>query len=391
MSKSLILLFLTMGSSLMAQENQRWRSIDRHAAKAPRKVEQNIPDLVHYLSEKADTPTDQIRSFYAWIAYRIQYDHQAVSLRHQRINKNIADILQRRKAICLGYSQLFKALCDEAGIPCEIISGYVRHDTEATPQIAAPDHTWNAVWIGESWQLVDPTWGAGISQRAQDLQHKESERYFLPPAIELVKDHLPSEAHWQLLDCPITTQNFIDKSYLGDSSNCISYLDSITFYRQMDPVDQKLYRAKAAYQFNPTKENGKEIGQVLMDRFVQLSESEETLQNRADYGALLQLHEQLFQIADRAQQYMDLFDWQKEYLGRTHLNHAVALHATLGDTSETETGILIATLKKMSIHLQHSRQLLEAVPPNLFVGQALTQCREYLDFTEKSLQQYESN
>ena len=66
-----------------------------------------------------------------------------------RMNAGTLDMaLNSNYSKCTGYSALFMALCEQAGIKCVQIIG--RAGGEA--------HAWNQVRIGSRWYYVDPTW-----------------------------------------------------------------------------------------------------------------------------------------------------------------------------------------------------------------------------------------
>ncbi|CAF4219854.1 unnamed protein product, partial [Adineta steineri] len=97
-----------------------------------------------------------------WIAHNIAYD--TVSY----FTKNYADqsaegVFQIKKGVCAGYGNIYKYLCDQLQIPCEVVGGYSKgygfDDREGAP--TETDHAWNAVEIDGHWYLIESTWGAG--------------------------------------------------------------------------------------------------------------------------------------------------------------------------------------------------------------------------------------
>lgn len=56
--------------------------------------------------------------------------------------------------VCEGYAKAFKVLCDQAGIPCVLVSGTAKSSDSAE----AEPHMWNYVQIGNAWYAVDVTW-----------------------------------------------------------------------------------------------------------------------------------------------------------------------------------------------------------------------------------------
>lgn len=75
--------------------------------------------------------------------------------------------------VCEDYAQLFKGMCQQAGIPCETVRGDVNRGF----------HTWNRVWLWGKWYHVDVTFDDPGPEPT--LWHK----YFLISAKEMAKNH----------------------------------------------------------------------------------------------------------------------------------------------------------------------------------------------------------
>lgn len=107
----------------------------------------------------------------------------------------------------------------EADIPCKIITGYAKGfgttpDTEFTTE-PETDHSWNTVFLGKDWYLIDCTWGAGHIDENGKFQQKFTEFYFLTNPSEFIMSHFPyidknseESQKWQLLKTPITLEEF---------------------------------------------------------------------------------------------------------------------------------------------------------------------------------------
>ena len=52
--------------------------------------------------------------------------------------------LMKGKSVCQGYAYAFKLLCDQAQIPCWIVTGYYGDEP----------HAWNYVWLDGAYYLV---------------------------------------------------------------------------------------------------------------------------------------------------------------------------------------------------------------------------------------------
>ena len=375
-----------------SQPGGNFRAIDRYALAASEKVEGDLNSLYDYLVAEARNDREKVRSFFTWITHHIRYDlEMALALEKKPVPQSVQATLNRRKAVCLGYAELFEALCEKAKIPCAVVSGYSKTLPTSQPDLEEPDHAWNAVLIDGKWQLLDASWTASIVRDPQGFPGRDSDFYFFAPPTRFLLDHLPADPMWQLVDCPLSADQFrtakINYSIpvsLADS--CFAYEDSIRGYWNLTPPERTLHSLQNSYRFNPTTSNAEQLGHAYMDRFIRLSEVEEQLQQSDSIENLLTIQRQLFRLAGRAQQYIELYDWQKENLAYTHINYAVGLSRKMNDLEEDRD--IYNTLRAMQQHLSQAQTMLGEVPQNLFTEQGLTRCKEYLAFVSQSLEAY---
>ena len=304
---------------------------------------------------------------------------------------DVEAILRSKKAICQGYSQLFAALCEKAQIPCEIISGYAKKTSAEKPALSEQDHAWNAVLIDDQWQLLDLTWASGIARQPAAFPLNQPDDYFFTPPVKFLTTHLPADPLWQLLDCPLTPSQFQEaedqtEALLATNTDCISFRDSINALQQLPLHERRLLTAVNAWKFNPTDKNAKELGQLYMDQFVRLSEVEEGLQQTDSLGTLLEVQRELFFLADEAQKYTSLYDWQKENLAYIYLNFGVGLSMDLMNLEDPDT--TINTLRQMEQSLLKTEEILAQVPANFLTEQAQKRCSDYLGYVRENLEAY---
>jgi hypothetical protein len=67
------------------------------------------------------------------------------------------------------------------------------------------------VKIRGKWGLVDCTWGAGWLDAAGRFAPRFTSHYFLTPPGIFVDDHFPQDARWQLLDRPISREQYFGR------------------------------------------------------------------------------------------------------------------------------------------------------------------------------------
>jgi hypothetical protein len=207
----LLIVFCGLVSPCAAQD---FLAIDAHARSVKFPPKRDVPTLTKQLVEGCRTQREQARSFYVWITHHIKYDwgtSQNEFLTPDQWNQyqSPAHILRVREAVCQGYANLFKALCDQAGLSCMVVGGSIREGDQA---ILTTGHAWNVVKTDGQWGLVDATWGAGeMDYDSKNFVRKFSDAYFLPDPLVMAERHFPDDPLFQLLPKPITWAEFQKK------------------------------------------------------------------------------------------------------------------------------------------------------------------------------------
>jgi hypothetical protein len=170
--------------------------------------------LVASLVDGIGDEAERARLIHDWVALNIGYDFPAF-FSGSIPDQGALSVLASGKGVCQGYSNLFLAMCDEAGVPCALLQGfgkgYGRADPFAPMVLDRPNHAWNAVKLRGAWLLVDATWDSGyVTPGVSGFTRRYSTDYFLADPAVFVYDHLPSRADWQLLDPPLDAKAFVD-------------------------------------------------------------------------------------------------------------------------------------------------------------------------------------
>ena len=312
----------------------QYQSIDRHARRAPSDLSENLPALAEYLAAPAETETERARAFFTWVVSYLQYD-KAAARKGKRINQSIRDILQRRRGLCMDYARLFKALCGYGGLRCEIVDGYAKIKLREEKLPREANHSWNAVYADGQWRLLDATW-AGT---ADELSNRFKTSYFFTPPEYFVLNHLPQQPMWQLLPCPVSAEQFTRsvpqvQAYLSRVDSCTAYTDSIRYQLRLSPAAQQLRKMRQAYDFHPSVDNQEQLAHAMLDYAVHLDEQTEALALTDSTAALMPLQQQAIRIAREAAEWVELQDWQQQFLARLHINHAIALYQAAEVTDE---------------------------------------------------------
>ena len=228
-----------------------YAQIDKYAKEAPwLKNNSNLDRLVKYLVQPYKKDVEKARVLLAWIVYNIDYDGYKLNAmedamktsgKHNRqlfIPNN--DILETRLGVCGDIATLYQKMGEIAGLTVSLITGRVRQEGEDVADFdVGPGHVWTAVKIDGLWQFVDPTFAIdgtstivmgdvdrkrqyerNIKQRtkrnASTKKPREGRvvdnRWFLINKHELIKTHFPDNERWQLLEKPLSKQEFLGLS-----------------------------------------------------------------------------------------------------------------------------------------------------------------------------------
>lgn len=203
------------------------------------KYEKDIVKLSKDLTALLDNDFLKVRAIFRWITENTAYDYQFIN-KGKELKKPDCDntvncgqrmeewkkayirkVLQTKKAVCSGYAELFKALCDIAGIKTEVVDGYARTKPYQVGNSMSVNHAWNAVLIDSSWYFLDATWGAGGCAESEETGkltgfHKNfNEYYWLTPYELLKRNHFPQNGTWNG-GTGFTKQQFFNQPYYAE-------------------------------------------------------------------------------------------------------------------------------------------------------------------------------
>lgn len=164
------------------------------------------------VTAEAATDRDKAYAIYRYIVENVTYDTYSY---FNRDNSDYPDqsadaVLQRKTAVCAGYSRLFQAMAISSGLKAEYIKGYSKKNPFA-PKSKNSDsgHAWNAVKIDGQWRLVDTTWGAGsVDDGDQVFKRDPNDEWFLNSPQDFAYSHLPEDDKWQLMTEPVKKEEF---------------------------------------------------------------------------------------------------------------------------------------------------------------------------------------
>jgi transglutaminase/protease-like cytokinesis protein 3 len=152
------------GKSTRPKNHNPYSQLDDYAFNTPKSKTNTISNLANYLSKGASNEYEKARLAYAWIAKHVSYDDNGYNTEDYG-DLSAEGVLKSRKAVCDGFSNLYKALCDSMGLNAIKITGYAKgYSYKIGSKFRDTNHAWNAVKINGEWKLVDVTWGEGYGK-----------------------------------------------------------------------------------------------------------------------------------------------------------------------------------------------------------------------------------
>ncbi len=196
----------------VSAQGQDFAAIDAQARKVPFPKGQNIGNLTAALSKGCTTEKEQVRAFFVWVCENIRYDIKTFEDKkdvtpeeHKELNEP-ESVLKNHKGVCEGYSNLFVAMCKEVDIVALKVVGISKN---SGGRVSRGGHAWCMVRTDGQWGLLDATWGAGnVDLDASKFTKRFDEKHFLTPPELMILDHYPMDPLFQLLQNPLTLEDF---------------------------------------------------------------------------------------------------------------------------------------------------------------------------------------
>lgn len=249
----IILLILLTPTVSFSQKRAAFSSVDSFALTV--RYKKDLTALTTELTKPFSEPLFKARSIFRWITENIRYDYKYYNKYNYKgkepkpfkckddkdcdakrmawETKYMDKVLQRRKAVCQGYSMLFKKMCDIAGLRSEIVPGYVRTEPFQVGTAGSLDHAWNVIWLDSAYYLLDATWAAGGCVKNDNgkllyFQKNFNNYYWLTPAADFARDHYPQTGKWALLPNYTKDSFAANPYYLQDQIAHIQLLSPAT-------------------------------------------------------------------------------------------------------------------------------------------------------------------
>lgn len=267
-----VVLFFSLFSGLFsATMESRVRAVPKQIAENVKaELEQNIQSLVDFLVKGASGTGAKVKVLHDWICDNIEYDTGIFTGTAGK--QGYADVLKSGKAVCAGYTNLMTKMCRLAGIEAIGIEGHSKGFAYMGYLEDEPNHAWNAIKIGNRWQLVDVTWDAGFVDYTTYIKHYSTEWLYRTPE-QFIYSHLPVKDEHQYLSKIKTKEEFVKEPYVPGKffeygfsfgKNAPDYTNKISEAAKFDFKISKSAVAANSYLFD--REGGTVRNAVWMEK-----------------------------------------------------------------------------------------------------------------------------
>jgi hypothetical protein len=185
------------------------KKLDQRVFSIASTEKKNIYTLSKALTNGLQTDLEKIYVIHKWVTNNISYDTKSYFAKDVKnttlYGYNTSDLghanaaLEKRLAVCDGYSELVLQLGLAANLSVEKITGYV-NDSYFGNKKEDRYHAWNAVKIDGAWYLMDATWDAGSVGEDELFRRNSGEyKFFLIDPNLFKETHTPELKRWLLL------------------------------------------------------------------------------------------------------------------------------------------------------------------------------------------------
>jgi len=183
---------------------------------------ESISKLSYFINSEFSTDHERLRAIFRWVTNNIEYK---IAYRSSDIYKVFRD----RKAVCNGYAELIKVLCDSSNITCRKIVGLAKNNID----FADTDdnrHAWNIVQLYGQEYFIEATWAAGsVNEETGKFIKEYKNHFFLTKPEVFILQHYPDDPEDQLLNKKVSRIDFVNGPIFHEGAivnEIISYIPS---------------------------------------------------------------------------------------------------------------------------------------------------------------------
>lgn len=245
--------FLFLQTVACAQVKNSYASVAPLMQVISEQQSQSSKGIATYIQNHFKGEEVQIKAAYfhviSTVSYDVTYNFSLEQLSSE--DDSVAQTIASKKGVCIHYAKFFKAIVDQLGYSCQIISGY----TKQNHQIGIRSHAWCAIKMNDGkWYVFDPTWDAGYVKDKKFFRNLVSKHFKMVPS-QAITTHMPFDYLWQFAKEPLSNREFYNgKAYDDKPKRNYEFQVEIDKYLKLSDCD-KAFESAARIQENEILNN----------------------------------------------------------------------------------------------------------------------------------------
>lgn len=171
-----------------------------------------------YLCRPYRSHLQKLRAIFTFMTEKIAWEPAGVMpADYGDQNLSVSRVLQARRGCAEEVARCVKAMCDDVGIVCQVVHGYLKApgdvlDLELVPKA---NHYWNAMLLESEWRFMDASLASPSNpRRALYTNISGADNfYFMTRPCQAVYTHVPYDSAEQHLVPPVSTEVLLALPY----------------------------------------------------------------------------------------------------------------------------------------------------------------------------------
>lgn len=198
----------------------------------------SIEKMAVFVKQKCSSKEDRLFTIQNWISKNIVYDLSCSGVTNMPFNlygqdEELARLtLQKRRAVCVGFANLFALVANKAGVKVFCVEGYAKNS------VTTDGHMWCAYMEDSVAYIIDPTWASGkIDYATGTYVKKMDKKYFMTSPDSVKFSHFPTDKLFQFSNHPLTYGQQVAGVEVDENEvPYFNWQDSLAAYMQQDEV-----------------------------------------------------------------------------------------------------------------------------------------------------------
>ncbi len=146
-------------------------------------IDEEIKAMSDEICKGINDPYQKIKALHEWMCENIYYDYDYYYKKSDQRYYSDKEVLQARRTVCGGYTNLLASFIRAQGIPCRKVRGfalglgYTKQWNEEIVNGNEENHAWVQAYIDNRWVTIDSTWDTGNKYSDGEMNYEGMRNY----------------------------------------------------------------------------------------------------------------------------------------------------------------------------------------------------------------------